>query len=213
MVIASTSRWVAINKPSGVLSVPGRLEENHTCAASWCRQNFPAATGPITVHRLDMDTSGLLLMALTADAQRELSRQFENRTVCKSYVAIVAGHIKADSGDIDVPLRPDLTNRPYQIIDPVLGKPAQTHFIVTRRDQYVRPDGVRMNISAITLLPHTGRSHQLRVHCKHIGHPILGDVLYGDSTSAVRLLLHARTLAFDDPGTGQRIDLTCDAEF
>jgi tRNA pseudouridine32 synthase/23S rRNA pseudouridine746 synthase len=204
---------VVINKPPGVLSVPGRLEENHACAASWCRQNFPAATGPITVHRLDMDTSGLLLMALDAHAQRELSRQFEQRTVGKSYSAIVAGHVTADSGDIDVPLRPDLTNRPYQIIDPILGKPAQTHFTVTRRDRYVRPDGASMSITALSLLPHTGRSHQLRVHCKHIGHPILGDVLYGDSTSAPRLLLHARTLAFDDPDTGQRVALICEAEF
>ena len=212
-IIASTSRWVVINKPPGVLSVPGRLQENHACAASWCREHFPHASGPITVHRLDMDTSGLLLMALDADAHRNLSRQFESRTIGKSYVAIVAGHITADSGDINVPMRPDLTNRPYQIIDPVQGKPAQTHFTVARRSEHVRPDDARMDVTAITLLPHTGRSHQLRVHCRHIGHPILGDVLYGDSAAAPRLLLHARTLAFDDPDTGDRIELICEAEF
>jgi tRNA pseudouridine32 synthase/23S rRNA pseudouridine746 synthase len=212
-VIASTDRWVVINKPPGVLSVPGRLEENHACAASWCRQRFPGASGPITVHRLDMDTSGLLLMALDAGAQRELSGQFERRTVGKSYVAVVAGHIAADRGAIDVPMRADLTNRPYQMIDLELGKPAQTEFVVNRRGVRARPDGASMDVTEVTLLPHTGRSHQLRVHCRHIGHAILGDVLYGDSGAAERLLLHARTLAFDDPGTGERVELVCEAEF
>ena len=160
-----------------------------------------------------MDTSGLLLMALTADAQRELSQQFENRTVGKSYVAVVAGHIADDSGEIDAPMRPDLTNRPYQMIDAGLGKPSQTRFTVTYRGERVRPDGVRMDVTVLALIPLTGRSHQLRVHCKHIGHPILGDVLYGDSSAAGRLLLHAQTLSFDDPEHGRRILLTCPPDF
>ncbi len=212
-IIASTSRWVVINKPPGVLSVPGRLEENHACAASWCREKFPEVTGPITVHRLDMDTSGLLLMALDANAQRELSGQFERRTVGKSYVAVVAGHLAADNGDIDVPMRPDLTNRPYQMVDYEFGKAAQTSYTVTGRGTRVRPDGVAIAVSTLRLLPHTGRSHQLRVHCRHIGHPILGDVLYGDSSSAQRLLLHARALEFDDPSSGKRVKLVSPASF
>jgi tRNA pseudouridine32 synthase/23S rRNA pseudouridine746 synthase len=174
------------------------------------KDNFPGAAGPIVVHRLDMDTSGILLLALDADAQRNLSRQFEARTVEKSYTALVEDRVPFEHGTIDLSLRADLDNRPVQIVDPVDGRPAQTRWRVLAYET----DRTRLE-----LVPLTGRTHQLRVHCAHPGpgglggphaaparpgHPILGDVLYGDAASAPRLMLHANLLIFTDPATGTR---------
>ncbi len=208
-IILLSDRFVVIDKPSGLLSVPGKGEENRHCAASWCRERFPEATGQITVHRLDMDTSGLLLMALDADAQRELSRQFEKRDVEKAYVAVVQGEVSAPSGTIDSSMRADLQNRPRQVIDRALGKPAQTAF--TRI-------GFEGADTRLLLVPLTGRTHQLRLHCAAappdgLGHPIKGDILYGHSDSAPRLLLHASRLVFTDPKTGERIVCESPAPF
>ncbi len=164
-VVAEGDRWVVINKPPGVLSVPGLGEANQQCAPLWCRQRYPGCTGPITVHRLDMDTSGLLLMALEPRAQRELSRQFEVRTVGKAYEALVRGHVRRDAGTIGLPLRPDVSRRPYQVVDFSFGRPAVTHFAVMERTQYTQPDGVTVPATRLELVPHTGRTHQLRVHC------------------------------------------------
>lgn len=220
-VVFEGDGYVVIDKPPGVLSVPGKGEENQRSVVSWCRERYPAATGPIVVHRLDMDTSGLLVLGLTADAQRSLSMQFEARSVEKAYVAVVLGRVAAMSGVVDLPIRADLDRRPMQIVDLVQGRPAVTRFCVL---------GFEPDATWLRLEPITGRTHQLRVHCAERcvgglasvarggggqelaaaepGHPILGDVLYGPSDrphAAERLMLHASELAFDDPKTGHRV--------
>lgn len=220
-LIASTPHYVVIDKPAGLLSVPGLGPANQHSAASWCRTTFPHATGPVTVHRLDMHTSGLLLMALDAAAHRHLSRQFEARTTSKSYIAIVDGSPTTDSGTINLPMRPDIDNRPRQIIDFIHGRPATTHYRVLDR----LPLHTRLELS-----PVTGRSHQLRVHCAHpapagLGCPIVGDSLYNPANllsskkldvpneKAPRLHLHAAVLDFDDPVSGLRIHCESPAPF
>ena len=129
-IVAQSPLYIVIDKPSGLLSVPGLGLGNQHSAASWCQTTFPAATGPLTVHRLDMHTSGLLLLALDPESHRHLSRQFEARTISKSYLAIVDGQIPTAAGTIDLLLRPDLDDRPRQIIDSVHGRPALTHYQV-----------------------------------------------------------------------------------
>jgi tRNA pseudouridine32 synthase/23S rRNA pseudouridine746 synthase len=188
--------WLAVDKPSGVLSVPGKGEVGAVNVVSWVMEHEPGASGPITVHRLDMDTSGVLLVALDAQRQRALSMQFEARTVEKAYVAVVAGRVEAEQGTFDAPMRLDVPNRPRQIVDFEQGKPAVTEYRVTERGG----DRTRLELN-----PLTGRTHQLRVHCAHAGHAILGDPLYGDAASAPRLLLHATRLVFADPTSGNRV--------
>jgi tRNA pseudouridine32 synthase/23S rRNA pseudouridine746 synthase len=162
------------------------------------------ASNHLIVHRLDMDTSGLMVVALDADAQRELSQQFHDRIPEKSYVALVDGIVEADEGFIDLPMRLDVENRPYQIVDHVQGRPAQTHFRVLAREI----DRTRMEFR-----PVTGRTHQLRVHAAYgLNHPILGDVLYG-KVAAARLMLHARTLSFLLPGTQTRVEFEAPVPF
>lgn len=212
-IVRQSPHWVVIDKPSGVLSVPGKGPQNQACAASWVQARFPNASGPLTVHRLDMDTSGLLLLALDPESHRRLSRQFEAREVEKAYTALVEGRVSADRGVIDVPIRADIENRPRQIVDRIHGRPAVTRWSVTVR----AADRTRLE-----LIPETGRTHQLRVHCalpgpqglagtdaapSQGGHPILGDALYGDPATAPRLLLHASRLAFSDPVDAARIEL------
>lgn len=206
-VVHADDGFVVIDKPAGVLSVPGRLAANHPCAASWCRQHFPAASGPITVHRLDLETSGLLLMALNADAHARLSRQFEAREVEKRYTAVVAGCVENDHGRIDAPMRADISRRPLQVIDHQQGRPASTEYRVLARDAGP-PARTRLEMT-----PLTGRTHQLRLHCLHIGHAILGDALYGEASAAPRLLLHAYRLVFSHPVTGQRVAVECPPPF
>jgi tRNA pseudouridine32 synthase / 23S rRNA pseudouridine746 synthase len=207
-IVHATERFVVIDKPPGLLSVPGKGEENQDCAAARVRAMFPGATGPMVVHRLDMDTSGLLIVALDAEAQRELSMQFERREVEKSYVALVEGAVAIESGTVDVPIRMDPTNRPYQVVDRSHHRPAVTCFKVLSYET----DRTRLE-----LIPQTGRTHQLRVHCAHMGYPILGDVLYGPQPrtgdSAPRLMLHAARLGFTDPGTGRRVRVERGAGF
>jgi tRNA pseudouridine32 synthase/23S rRNA pseudouridine746 synthase len=222
-VIARADGWLAINKPHGVLSVPGKGPANARSCASWVRDHFPDATGPITVHRLDMDTSGVLLVALNPVAHRELSMQFERRETEKEYLAVVHGHIPTERGQISLPIRPDISRRPYQIVDHVHGSPSQTVYQVLAYE----PDRTRL-----ALTPITGRTHQLRVHCAAIGHAIVGDVLYGPEAEAIseadargdidtsheipraeRLLLHASRLVFTDPVTGRRVEVRSPAPF
>lgn len=198
--------WLALDKPSGVLSVPGKGDVGAVNVVSWVMEHEPGATGPITVHRLDMDTSGILLVALDAERQRSLSKQFEARTVEKQYVAIVDGLLPGDSGTFDAPMRLDVPNRPRQIVDLVQGKAAVTGFRVLERS---------CGRTRLELTPVTGRTHQLRLHCAHAGHPILGDPLYGGGSAdaAARLLLHATRLAFDDPASSRRIVVDAPAPF
>jgi tRNA pseudouridine32 synthase/23S rRNA pseudouridine746 synthase len=187
---------LVLRKPSGLLSVPGRGEERADCVASRIQARYPEAR---VVHRLDMATSGLMVFGLGLDAQRALGRAFETRRVDKRYEAVVAGRVTADAGQVDLPLLCDWPNRPRQMVDRERGKPALTHWRVQERD----PLGAH---SRVALHPITGRSHQLRVHLAALGHPILGDELYGDAASrhaAPRLLLHACRLGLPHPVTGE----------
>ncbi len=206
-IIARTDLYVVVDKPCGLLSVPGKGPDKTDCVAARVRGMFPSAAGPMVVHRLDMDTSGLIVVALDAPTQRSLSMQFEARSVEKSYVALVEGDVPGDSGRIDEPLRTDIANRPLQIIDQAHGRAAITEWRVLARET----DRTR-----IEFVPRTGRTHQLRVHAAHrrgLGCPILGDRLYGDPDSAPRLMLHAATLSIVDPATSRRVEFTSPVPF
>nr|WP_207903168.1 pseudouridine synthase [Rheinheimera sp. D18] len=185
---------VVFNKPSGLLTVPGKAPEHKDSLEYRARLVWP---GIRIVHRLDMATSGVVLMALTAASQRELNRQFQQRETEKHYIARVKGSVEADTGSIDLPLICDWPNRPKQKICYQYGKPSLTHYQVLQRDQ---------SSTRLKLTPVTGRSHQLRVHLQWLGHAILGDKFYADDISyqaASRLLLHAEKLTFYHPDTGQ----------
>lgn len=190
---------VAVDKPAGRLSVPGRGELEGSVAQQ-VQQRWPDAR---VVHRLDMATSGVLLFARGADAQRRFGDAFAQRRIDKAYVAIVHGRLGrqvGDGGQIDLPLAADWPRRPRQRVDLVAGKASQTTWRVTAHDPEHR-------WTRLLLEPITGRSHQLRVHLDAIGHPILGDALYGPPTaspSAPRLMLHARSLGFIHPLSGDR---------
>jgi len=207
-IVHRGERVVVVDKPAGLLSVPGKGEANQDCAVARVRAMFPSATGPMVVHRLDMDTSGLLIVALDPEAQRDLSMQFERREVEKSYTALVDGIVPLESGTIDVPIRMDPDNRPYQVVDRSHRRPAVTCYKVLAYET----DRTRLE-----LIPLTGRTHQLRVHCAHMGHPILGDVLYGPqprtAEAAPRLMLHAGMLTFTDPDSGRRLRVVRPAPF
>jgi tRNA pseudouridine32 synthase/23S rRNA pseudouridine746 synthase len=185
---------VVVSKPTLLLSVPGRGEDKQDCVVRRLEPEYP---GIREVHRLDWETSGLMLLARHKAAHRALSLQFQERRVDKSYTAVVAGVTRDEKGEIDLPLRCDWPNRPRQMVDPLQGKPS-----LTRWERLAVEDGC----SRLRLVPITGRSHQLRVHLMSIGHPILGDRLYADPASfalAERLLLHATALAFRHPVSGE----------
>jgi len=203
-IIHHDPRLLVIDKPTGLLSVPGIGPEKADCLAARVATEFPGAR---IVHRLDRDTSGVIVMALDAEAHRNLSIQFQDRHVHKLYEALVIGTPTGHGGVIDLPMRKDMVNTPLQVIDHEQGRRAVTHWRVIARD----PDRSR-----ILLKPITGRSHQLRLHLKELGHPILGDDLYAPPevvAMAPRLCLHARRLAFDHPGTGARVRFDSPAPF
>ena len=185
---------LVLNKPSGLLSVPGRGEDKQDCLSRRVQQHYPDA---LVVHRLDMATSGLMLMARGPAAQRVLGRLFEIRAVEKRYVAVVDGQLgsSVDWQLIDLPIAVDWPNRPLRMIDANNGQPSQTRCRTLLFDECT-------NSTRVELMPLTGRSHQLRVHLKAIGHPILGDELYARpavQAKASRLLLHACALTFRHP--------------
>ncbi len=189
---------LAVNKPSGLLSVPGRGDHLSDCAEARAKAHDRNAR---TVHRLDMDTSGILLFGKGAEAHRRLSLLFAERKVEKRYIAWVAGLMPEDDGDIDLPLAVDWPNRPLQKVDMEKGKPSLTCWRVLER---------REDATLLALTPKTGRTHQLRLHCAAIGHAILGDRFYSDPTvrkRASRLQLHAETLEFHHPMTEEWISL------
>lgn len=191
---------LVLDKPAGLLSVPGRGEDKQDCLINRVRLDYPEA---LIVHRLDMATSGLMLMARNEEMQRQLSMLFEKRQIHKRYIAIVDGRPEPDAGDVELALITDWPNRPLQKVDHENGKPALTHY---RLLEYSQPD----HSSRIELVPHTGRTHQLRVHMKSIGHTILGDPLYGDDevrNKAARLLLHAESLRFTHPVSRQPLHI------
>ncbi len=197
---------IVIDKPSGLLSVPGRGADKQDCAVARVQAIYPEA---LTVHRLDMETSGLMILARTVIAQSFLGKAFEKRQVEKQYIAVVGPLILCDDGEILLPLITDWPNRPRQIVDHTIGKPSLTRWRVLARDE-------RANTSRVELSPVTGRSHQLRVHMNEIGHPILGDSLYGTSESraaAPRLLLHATRLRFPHPTTNEIVEFVSTPDF
>jgi len=195
---------IVLNKPSGLLSVPGRDPAHRDSLQTRVQERFTQA---LTVHRLDMDTSGIVIMALHKEAHRHLSRQFEHKHCTKTYVCLVDGRVSADCGSVDLPLRCDWPNRPLQIVDHELGKKALTHWKVLER----LPDRTRLELT-----PVTGRSHQLRVHCLSMGHPILGDRFYADEPVVAkekRLCLHAQALKIFHPISQDELLFQSPSEF
>jgi tRNA pseudouridine32 synthase/23S rRNA pseudouridine746 synthase len=211
-IVRATPELVVVDKPAGLLSVPGRGPDKQDCVASRVAAMFPEATGPLTVHRLDMETSGLMVLGLTPEAHRALSMQFEARTVDKHYIALLDGRLTTPRGSISLPLRLDVDNRPRQVVDHAQGKHALTSFRTLGYERSV--NGIWC--TRVEFMPQTGRSHQLRVHAAHhegLHHPILGDSLYGDASSAPRLMLHASALALTEPATGSRLTLNSPPPF
>jgi tRNA pseudouridine32 synthase / 23S rRNA pseudouridine746 synthase len=200
ILIAQSPDWIALNKPAGVLSVPGRLVSD-----SMLTQVRASHGQAYAVHRLDQATSGILLIALNQPAARALGLQFEVRQVGKRYEAVVAGRLKGEQGEIDAPLIADWPNRPMQKIDFAAGKPSLTQWDLLHYD-------ASSDTSRLSLTPVTGRSHQLRVHLQYVGHPIVGDALYGGARAA-RLMLHASELSFTDPATSLTVTLQSDVPF
>lgn len=204
-VLYQDEHIIVVNKPSGLLSVPGKAPEHHDSIMARVQRDFPAAE---SVHRLDMATSGVMVVALTKAAERELKRQFREREPKKSYIARVWGHLEKDEGLIDLPLICDWPNRPKQKVCYETGKNAQTEYQVISRD-----DG---GSTRVKLMPITGRSHQLRVHMLEIGHPILGDRFYAHPEAkamAPRLQLHAQELCITHPAFGTPMHFRCEPEF
>lgn len=208
-IIADTGRYVVVDKPPGLLSAPGKDLTQPDCAKARIQQMYPEARGPMTVHRLDMDTSGLLLVALDAEAHRALSMMLERRRARKTYIAVLDGHVAshdgphADEGEIDLPLAKDWANRPLMKVDHAEGRPSKTLYRILSRDSGSGARPTTRPTTRIELTPITGRSHQLRVHTAiGLGCPVLGDRLYGDPSLAPRLMLHASRLGFTDPLTG-----------
>lgn len=197
--------WLSvINKPAGILSVPGK--EDAVSVYSLMRRQYPEADGPLTVHRLDMATSGLMLIAKTKRVHQNLQAQFKNRLVRKRYVALLEGIVPKDKGTVDLPLCLNPLDRPRQMVHTEHGKPAITDYQVLER-----LDGKRTRIA---FYPRTGRTHQLRIHAAHplgLHCPIIGDELYGEK--ADRLYLHAEYLEFTHPITGETVRITKEAEF
>lgn len=184
---------LVLDKPAGLLTVPGKLAGREDCLLSRLQA---ARWDALLVHRLDCDTSGVIIFARTKAAQGFLGQEFEQRRAQKTYVARVAGTVEGDSGTVDLPLAADWPNRPRQKVCHDQGRPAVTDWQVTGRS----PGETRLRLT-----PHTGRSHQLRVHMLALGHPILGDPIYaaGPARNHSRLMLHATTLALHHPATGQ----------
>lgn len=195
---------LVVNKPSGLLSVPGKAPDMKDCLESRAQA---AVIGARIVHRLDMETSGVMIMARHMDALRHLGRQFEARQTEKTYVARVDGLLEKDEGEVDLPLICDWPNRPKQMVCHERGKHALTRYRVLERED---------RATRVALYPVTGRSHQLRVHMLSLGHPILGDNLYasgGALTAAARLQLHARTLTLTHPESMEKLTFEAPVPF
>lgn len=194
---------ILVEKPSGLLSVPGKGAHMADCLLTRVQAAFPMA---LLVHRLDRDTSGVMIFALTPHAQRHLGLQFEKRQTKKTYVARVWGQMTEKTGTVDLPLIVDWPNRPRQMVDHENGRQAVTDWRVMRTKE---------NETRVRLMPHTGRSHQLRVHMLALGHPILGDPFYaqGAAKEHPRLMLHSETLQFRHPDGGQGMRITAKCPF
>ncbi|MCB1756405.1 MAG: RluA family pseudouridine synthase, partial [Gammaproteobacteria bacterium] len=202
-VVFEDDQLLVVDKPAGMLSVPGKHVSD--CVETRLAQRYPEAPDLKLVHRLDMSTSGLLLAAKNPASHKKLQAQFIRRGVDKRYVAILAGVLAAEQGEIELPLRTDFDDRPRQVVCERFGKPALTRWQVIGRNR---------ETTRVYFYPHTGRTHQLRLHAAHLdglGMPIVGDELYG--LAGQRLMLHAERLAFDHPVSGKRLVLTSPVPF
>lgn len=203
-IVFEDDHLLVVDKPSGLLSVPGKAEHLWDCLEYRAQQYCPDAR---IIHRLDMDTSGILILAKNAAAHRHIGLQFERRHTSKIYQALAWGQAGRDEGLIDLPLRCDWPNRPLQMVDFANGKSAQTRYQVLQRNE---------RTSRFELFPITGRSHQLRVHLLALGHPILGDDFYAPAfvqAASDRLCLHARYLEIQHPIGGERISFESEVPF
>ncbi|WP_417743257.1 RluA family pseudouridine synthase [Salipiger sp.] len=202
-VLHEDSDLLVVEKPAGLLSVPGKGPELADCLIARLERAFPTVR---LVHRLDRDTSGVMVFALTAHAQRHLGQQFETRKTRKTYIARVAGRLVPKTGSVDLPLIVDWPNRPLQKVCHETGKPALTEYKVTKASDAE---------SRVRLHPVTGRSHQLRVHMLALGHPIIGDPLYAPETAAdhPRMMLHAEELRLHHPESGIGVKFRAKAPF
>lgn len=203
-IVYADDVMVVVSKPADLLSVPGIGEAKKDCLVSRLQVEFPTIR---IVHRLDYATSGLLVLALNRGSHRALSIQFQERVPKKRYQALVTGQVKDIQGEINLPIGPDWERRPRMLIDHQQGKPSLTHWeCIDKQD----------NFSRLLLYPHTGRSHQLRVHLLAIGHPILGDVFYTEEvehSSHERMMLHADQLGLQHPVSGQWMDFASPCPF
>lgn len=203
VVLHADHAILVVDKPAGLLSVPGRGEHLADCLLARVQRAFPEA---LLVHRLDRDTSGVMVFALSPAAQRHLGLQFERRQMRKTYIARVWGEPAAEEGVVDLPLTVDWPNRPLQKVCAETGRPAETRWRVLRREG---------GTARLRLEPRTGRSHQLRVHLKAIGHPILGDPFYaeGPARAFPRMMLHAETLRLSHPDGGRGVTFRAPCPF
>ena len=195
---------LVVNKPSGLLSVPGKELKHWDSLELRVKAQY---ANSLLVHRLDIDTSGVIIFALNKSSQRSLNLQFEQRAVKKIYEARVFGNINKNNGSIDLPLKVDWPNRPLQKVDIKEGKDALTHWHVLKRER---------NATRVRLMPETGRTHQLRVHMMSIGHAILGDRFYGNAieiNSAKELQLHAKQLVVNHPKSGKSLAFVSNVPF
>lgn len=195
-VIHLDEELLLVSKPSGLLSVPGKPEAHRDCLHTRVEAAYPEA---LLIHRLDLETSGIMVFAMNKRAQKLINGQFERRIVQKTYIARVEGQVAKDEGLIELPLIADWPNRPMQKVCFETGKPASTDWSVMAREA----SATRMHLK-----PKTGRSHQLRVHMKELGHPIIGDSFYGTVTGGERLQLHAETLHLRHPRDGEWVAFT-----
>lgn len=206
-IIYNDAGIVVVDKPGGLLSVPGRGPDKQDCVAARLRKLFPAMIDQPSVHRLDMYTTGLMVYAISREAHRHLSLQFAGREVEKEYTALVEGLIEEEQGEIHLPFRLDLDNRPHQIYDPVHGKMGSTIW---------QRLGHENGCSRIRFIPLTGRTHQLRLHASHplgLGSAIVGDSLYGSGKDGDPMLLHAGKLVFNHPKTSARLTFISEPPF
>jgi len=206
-VVYEDDHIVVVEKPSGLLSVPGKGEANQDCVVARVRARYPHSIEQPSVHRLDQDTSGLLVLAFTEEGHRNISMQFMDKLVGKRYIALLDGEVEQNAGVIELAFRLDPDNRPYQVYDPERGKLGTTRW---------RKLGVENGKTRVEFMPLTGRTHQLRLHASHekgLGVPIVGDRLYGTGSGPGQLKLHASTLRFRHPATRKPMEFHSKSPF
>jgi tRNA pseudouridine32 synthase/23S rRNA pseudouridine746 synthase len=214
-IIFADQELVVINKPGGLLAVPGRGPDKQDSVVTRFKEQFPYAIEQPAVHRLDMATSGLMVLALTVEVHRQLSCQFSQRQVDKIYIALLDGAVTEESGEIELRFRLDPENRPYQVYDPVQGKVGITRWRRLALSE-ILPESEGRPQTRMEFIPLTGRTHQLRLHAAHplgLGCPIIGDSLYGSGNMGDPMYLHATRLAFTHPISKERLEFYSHASF